>query len=115
MTTYATCALGKGEVSLRFVRLGSWRQRLVGLLGTHADAQPVVLCGCSSIHTCGMRYAIDVALVSREGLVIIAKRNVVPWRLVSGAGAYYAFERPALDGPWFVDGTKVEIALDEVQ
>ena len=83
------------------------------MLGTSDDAKPVVLCGCSSIHTWGMRYAIDVALVTREGEVVLAMRNIVPWRLVSARGAYYAFERPASADPWFVGGTKIEIAFGE--
>lgn len=111
MSGYVGCAFGKGGESLRFLRLSSWRQKLVGLLGTSEDAEPVVLLGCSSIHTCGMRYAIDIALVSREGEVVLAMRGVVPWRFVSAAGAYYAFERPTSADPWFIDGTKIEIVF----
>jgi uncharacterized membrane protein (UPF0127 family) len=36
---------------------------------------------CTSIHTCFMRFTIDVLFVSREGQVVRAISNLPPWRL----------------------------------
>lgn len=95
---------------LELTALGTWRERLRGLLGTGDDAGPVALCGCSSIHTVGMRYAIDVAFVTRGGEVLRSRRAVPPGRLVSAPGAFYAFERPTSQGPWPREGSWVSIA-----
>lgn len=96
---------------LRFRALRTWWQKLRGLLGTSPAARPVVLCGCSSIHTVGMRYPLDVALVSGKGTVLACERGVPAGRVVSAAGAWYAFERPSgEDGaPWPATGQKVHV------
>lgn len=114
MEGYVACRPLEGCDQIRFRRLETWKEKLMGLLGTTRDARPVVLCGCSSIHTFGMRYALDVALVSREGEVLIARKSVGPGKMVSAKGAFYAFERPSMPAPWFVPKTSVEIfPLDE--
>lgn len=116
MLGFVTCSPMDGCDQIRFRRLETWAKKLRGLLGTTTEALPVVLCGCSSIHTFGMRYALDVALVSRGGEVLIARRNVGPGQLVSARGSFYAFERPASLAPWFCPQTRVDIALvDDVQ
>lgn len=94
---------------MRFKQLERFGERLVGLLGTDASAEAVVLCGCSSIHTFGMAYAIDVAFATGDGRVLLAQRAVVPCRALSARGAYYVFERPAAAEPWFREGSTIEI------
>lgn len=96
--------------TLRFRALGGWRERAAGLLGTNDNAEPVALCPCSSVHTWGMRYALDIALVARNGEVLKSLRSVPPYRVLSVRGAYYALERPATDGPWPRHGSWLGIA-----
>lgn len=93
--------------------LRGWFDRLVGLLGTRrgeTGARMVALVGCSSVHTFGMRYAIDVALISRGGIVVRAVRGVVPSRIVGVRGAWLALERPSSTGPWPGEGQHVEVS-----
>lgn len=89
---------------LRFKVLSSWFERLVGLLGTGPSALPVVLMRSGSIHTYGMAYPIDVALVGRRGEVLVSERALPPGRVLSHAAAFCAFERPASPFPWPVVG-----------
>ena len=96
--------------TLSFKALHSWREKLVGLLGTGEEASPVALCGCASVHTVGMAYPIDVALVSREGKVLAVRRDVPPFRLVRAPGAYYALERPCSADAWPDVGSWLAIA-----
>ena len=37
---------------------------------------------CSSIHTCFVRFPIDVWMLDRNGVVLQSRRNVRPWRIV---------------------------------
>ena len=104
------CRTIDSQATLRFRALRGMGDRVVGLLGTDEGAEPVALCGCSSIHTWGMRYALDVALVSRNGLVLKSCKNVVPHRLLVAPGAYYALERPASEDPWPSAGSWIAIA-----
>lgn len=109
METFALDFGGGREVRFRVLR--GWLGRLRGLLGSDERAMPVVLVGCSSIHTFGMSYAIDVALVDRTGRVRRVRRSVPPGRVVAARRGWLAFERPASDGPWMSEGGSVAPCL----
>ncbi len=90
-------------LELHVLVLNSFFLRLRGLLGTvrtDARARPVLIVPCSSIHTCGMCYSIDVAMVDARGEVIRSERNLPPWRFVSNGAAAYVLERPSSEEPW---------------
>ena len=46
--------------------------RLKGLLGTAAlpEGEGLFLCPCNCVHTCGMRYAIDVLFLDSDGRIL---------------------------------------------
>lgn len=104
------CRMVDTRTTLRFVILTGWRERAKGLLGTQANAPAVALAGCASVHTWGMTYPLDVALVTRGGEVLVSRRAVPPSRLVSAPGAFFALERPASDDPWPTQGSWVGLA-----
>ena len=58
--------------------------KIVGLLGHQRleTGKGLLLPGCRSIHTCGMRFAIDAVFVDRGWRVVAIKPHLVPWRLV---------------------------------
>ncbi len=85
----------------------TFRERLRGLLGTGPQATPVLIERCRSVHTFGMRYALDLAFVERDGTVGRACRNVEPGRLRSCLGAAYVLERPHALTAWFDVGDSV--------
>jgi uncharacterized protein len=62
------------------------RERARGLLGRSALAPGCAmwLAPCRSIHTVGMRFAIDVAFLDREARVLTICEEVRPFRLVWG-------------------------------
>lgn len=104
MSEVMSLKVGEGDGMMRFRVLRSWWDRLRGLLGTHEDAMPVVLVGCSSIHTIGMSYPIDVALADRYGSVVKVRRALEPGSVFGCQDARYAFERPASPDPWLERG-----------
>ncbi len=61
----------------------SFFDRLVGLMfrSKMQDFDGLLITPCNSIHTCFMRYAIDVVFLNREYQVIKIKRQMKPWRL----------------------------------
>ena len=100
----------------RFRVLASVWERLKGLLGTASDAAPVLLLRCASIHTFGMRYALDVAFIGEDGLVLLVRKGLSPGNVVSCDGACCVAERPASDEPWFVQGERLRmLAIDVCQ
>jgi uncharacterized membrane protein (UPF0127 family) len=72
--------------------------RLRGLLGRSSlrEGEALVIEPCSSIHTFFMRFAIDVAFLSREGRVVRAISDLSPWRATRiYSSAALAVELPA--------------------
>ena len=59
-------------------------ERMVGLLGrTGLEAgEGLVLPGCHSIHTVGMRFPIDVIFVDRQWRVVALRSAYAPGRLI---------------------------------
>ena len=68
--------------ALQFIHAHTFWQRLGGLLVRPRlqAGQALVLKPCSSVHTCFMRYAIDVVFVDGQGRVLKVIRNLKPWR-----------------------------------
>lgn len=90
-----------------FAVLSSWFQRLRGLLATTEQAHPVLLTKCRSIHSYGMRYALDVAFVGEQGEVLLVKRHFAPRQFLSCKQAICVLERPARQKAWFKTGDHV--------
>ena len=87
------------------------KARLKGLLRAPVHDRWMVLAPCCDIHTIGMKYALDVAFVSRRGVVLTAFRNVGPNRRLRNRAAALVIERFADPGrAWLVPGESISIA-----
>jgi uncharacterized membrane protein (UPF0127 family) len=75
----------------------SFRTRLRGLAWRdRADAGPGLLFPrCSSVHTFGMRFELDLFFLDREGQVLAVRRRVPPRRVVWKRGACAVLEIPS--------------------
>jgi uncharacterized membrane protein (UPF0127 family) len=88
-----------GGVRVR-VAATPWR-RLVGLAGRSRPAPtapPLLLVPCRSVHTCGMRCALDLVWLDRYGGVVRVDSAVPPWRLRSCRSARAVLEVAAGGG-----------------
>lgn len=74
-----------GQVILPDVEVASrfWR-RLIGLQFRRRVPQDygLWLSPCTSVHTCFVRFPIDLFMLDRSGRVLAIRRAVVPWRIV---------------------------------
>ena len=93
----------------RFRILSSVLERMRGLLGTERDAAPVLLLRCSSVHTFGMRYALDLAFLGRDGSVLHTCANVGPGHVVTYHDSFCVLERPASTDPWLRVGERIHV------
>jgi uncharacterized membrane protein (UPF0127 family) len=70
--------------------------RRQGLLGR--DSMPansaMIIAPSNAIHTFFMRFAIDVAFVSRNGRVLKIRHAVPPWRMAAALRGYAVIELP---------------------
>lgn len=59
------------------------RARLLGLAGLRAlpTGTALLLPHTRSIHTCGMRFALDLLWLDQNGRVVRVDRRVRPWRM----------------------------------
>lgn len=82
-------------VAARLIPARSFWERGAGLLALPAlrSGEALWLEPCGSIHTWGMRYAIDVVFLSREHRVLAVWRHVGPWRIAwAPRGTHVAVE-----------------------
>lgn len=87
--------------------------RLVGLMFKKElkDAEGLLLHPCNSIHTCFMKYPIDVAFISSDNVIIKIIRDLKPWRMTwLYFKAQKTLEMPAGKFPSDLnEGDKVEV------
>jgi len=101
------------------IRLGSrvavadsWWSRLRGLLARPrmSAGEGLLLLDCSSVHTVGMTYPIDVAFLDADGTIVRRIPRLAPYRVgTGGPAAVHALELPAgrLDDTGTVAGVRL--------
>jgi uncharacterized protein len=79
------------------------RSRLRGLAWRDRSQAPpgLLIPRCSSVHTFGMRFELDVYFLDRSGRILSARRGVPPRRLLWCRGAAAVLEIPAGEGGEF--------------
>jgi uncharacterized membrane protein (UPF0127 family) len=70
------------------------KRGLLGRTGLESDTA-LILAPCNAVHMFFMRFAIDVAFVSRKGDVVKVVKNLRPWRLAVAWRAHAAVELAA--------------------
>lgn len=73
---------------------GNWWQRARGLLGRPrlAESEGMLIQPCSSVHTWGMTYSIDLVYISAEGMVKKCIACLKPWKMSMAPGTQSVLE-----------------------
>lgn len=81
----------------------SFRARLLGLayLGLDEAGPGLLIPRCSSVHTFGMRFALDVYFLDVDGELLAVRRKIPARRVISCRGASAVLEIPAAEGGEF--------------
>jgi uncharacterized membrane protein (UPF0127 family) len=81
----------------------TFRSRLLGLsrLDREEAGQGLLIPRCASVHTFGMRFALDVYFLDVAGEPLAVRRRIPPRRAVSLTGAWAVLEVPAGQGGEF--------------
>lgn len=90
-TQHTQCPFGPVRVAER-----GW-DRTRGLLGRPriTGSEGLLITRCSSVHTVGMRYAIDVVFLDRHGCIARVVESVKPMRMAMCRGAVSVLELAA--------------------
>jgi uncharacterized membrane protein (UPF0127 family) len=77
-----------------------FRSRLLGLswLRRERAGEGLLIPACSSVHTIGMRFPLDLVFLDRRGRPLAVHRGVRPLRLVRCRGASAVLEIPSRSG-----------------
>ena len=75
----------------------TWLSRLLGLalLSRESAGAGLLIPGCHSVHTMGMRFPLDLLFLEREARVIEIRRDVPAGRIVRCPAAEAVLELPA--------------------
>jgi uncharacterized membrane protein (UPF0127 family) len=76
-------------------RVEGWRDRLAGLALQPSTDEALYFPACRSVHTIGMRFALDLIWVDDEGHALRVDRDVPPLRVRSCRAAHGVIECPA--------------------
>lgn len=81
----------------RAMRTGNMLERMRGLLWREPlqAGEAMLIDRCDSVHTCGMRYPLDLAFMDATGKIRRLVRNLKPWRVAACYAAYMTLEMPA--------------------
>ncbi|OGS02466.1 MAG: hypothetical protein A3G41_08135 [Elusimicrobia bacterium RIFCSPLOWO2_12_FULL_59_9] len=87
----------------RVEKADGFSARLFGLMGRASPGPQAAmwLIPCRMIHTCFMRFSLDVVFLDRDQKAVRVLRGLLPWRLspwVRGARSALEFESGALSG-----------------
>jgi uncharacterized membrane protein (UPF0127 family) len=70
----------------------------------------LLLAPCASIHTCWMRFALNIAWLDHNGTVLAVGRGVRPWRFAfAPRGTLAVLEVPAREAPDFEIGARLKL------
>jgi len=101
------------ETGIRLRLAHTWRARLLGLSGMRGmdPDDALVLPHCTSVHTFGMRFPIDVVFVDRDWLPIYIEHEVGPRRVLHSRFARSVIEVVAGEAGRLADGLRLQRAL----
>jgi len=88
----------KGTIVAHHVGIAdTFWQRLKGLLGTKVlpMGHGLIITPCSSVHTFGMGYPIDVLFVDRNHCIIKIVDNMLPSKMSMARGSQFVVELPS--------------------
>ena len=85
------------QLANRLIAAFDSQTRRTGLLKHESlpDGTAMVIAPTSAIHTFFMRFAIDVAFVTREGRIVKVCHGLRPWRMAIAPGAFAVIELPS--------------------
>ena len=90
--------------------------RLIGLLGTKKldKGKALVIRPCSSIHTIGMKYAIDVVFLDKQNKIVKIINDMPAGKFSLCSGSSYVIELPAgtIEATGTVVGDKISLTDD---
>lgn len=87
----------------KIVMADTFFKRLFGLMGKSDYEDILGFKNCKAIHTCFMRFKIDVIITDKANKIIDFKKAIKPWRIIVNTKAYYFYEMKTKDKIYKID------------
>lgn len=85
-------------------------ERTQGLIGRRLlPQQGLLFRQANALHTCFMRYALDVIFLDENGTIIAISNAIKPWRFAWNNKASHFLEIPSLYGHSFMLGDRIDL------
>jgi hypothetical protein len=103
------------ETGIRMHLAHTWRARLLGLatMPWLDSDEALVIPHCTSVHTFGMRFPLDVVFVDRDWLPIYIEYEVGPNRVLRSRFARSVIEVAAGEAGRLADGLRIQRVLED--
>lgn len=76
-------------------RAVTFKDRLCGFMFKKSAGYAILFEKCRAVHTCFMRFNIDIVFMDKDENIIKEVKNLKPWRLALCWKAYYVLEIPS--------------------
>jgi uncharacterized membrane protein (UPF0127 family) len=73
----------------------SFKDKLLGFMFKKSADHAILFEKCAAVHTCFMRFNIDVVFMDKDKNIIKEVKNLKPWRIAFCRKAYYVLEIPS--------------------
>ena len=73
----------------------SFKDKLLGFMFKKSADYSILFEKCNSIHTCFMRFNLDIIFMDKNKNIIKEVKNLKPWRIAVCRKAYYVLETPS--------------------
>lgn len=105
--------MGNARAHCTLVVASGFFDRARGFLAPRPPNALLLIAPCSSVHTFGMRFPLDIAFVGAGGKVLKSWRCVKAGKVLRCRGATGVLERKSTDEMrWYIAGEDVELCLE---
>lgn len=81
---------------LKIKEARTFKDKLLGFMFKKPADYAILFEKCNSIHTCFMRFDLDVIFMDKNKNIIKEVKSLKPWRIAFCKNAYYVLEIPSL-------------------
>lgn len=73
--------MSSADKAIQIFIADTFLKRFLGLMGKTDSGYGMLITPCNSIHTCFMRYDLDILFLDKENRIVEIVKGIKPWRM----------------------------------